>query len=269
MKLSLYQRMRAHLRRSALRDLVVAYRFRGVSPHDVIFASYPKSGATWLTFMLSDLLWESGERQEITDLRFIPVVGKQHLGETYLPSGGRILRTHELHRPCCNQALYVVRDGRDVIVSLYFHIQRITGMEASFSEFLEYYLQGFCIGAGVWHEHVANWLDSPVFATGRGLLIRYEDMKQDVRRELRRCAEFLGADAPADRLERAAAVGDLDAMRKTEKRSALIAHREKGPQIPFVRKGIVGDWQDYFSERDLERFNNVARPAMERLGYAT
>lgn len=267
MKLPVIQRLRTHLRRSVLRDWVVAYRFRGVTDQDVLLATYPKSGATWLTFMLAELVWGVGEQHEIHDLRFVPTVGKQHLGVNRLPSGGWLLRTHELYRPACKRAIYVVRDGRDVAVSVYFHIKRVTGLEATFSEFLGPYLDGQFIGAGVWHEHIANWLDSPCFQDGQGMVVRYEDMKQDARRELQRCAEFLGVDASPERLDHAAAVGDFEAMRKTENRTERIVHREKGPAISFVRKGIVGDWKNHFSPEDLTRFYAVAGPAMDRLGY--
>jgi hypothetical protein len=252
-----------------LRDLAVAYRFRRVSERDVIFASYPKCGSTWLTFMLSDLLWGAGEHQEITDSRYIPGVGGEHLGQHRLPSGGLLLRTHERYRPCCKKAIYVVRDGRDAAVSLYFHIQRVTGMEASFSEFLEHFLRGSFVGAGAWHDHVNHWLDAPCFQNGRGLLVRYEDMKRDAHRELQRCAEFLEFDATDEQIAKSVAAGSFDKMRKTEGRTDLIVHKEKGPAISFVRKGIVGDWQNYFSPQDLERFNAASHRAMDRLGYAT
>lgn len=267
MKLSVRHRLRTGLRRSVIRNWVVAYRFRGVTAQDVLLATYPKSGATWLTFMLSELIWGVGEQQDIMDLRFIPTVGNQRLGVNRLPSGGWLLRTHERYRPCCKKAIYVVRDGRDVAVSLYFQIKRALGMDADFSEFLEYFLAGHFVGAGPWGRHVDEWLDSPCFQNGSGLLVRYEDMQLDARRELERCAEFLDIEATPERVESAIAAGSFDSMRKTEKRSEALVHNEKGPKISFVRKGVVGDWQNHFSAQDLERFNAAARPAMERLGY--
>ncbi len=255
------------MRRTALRKAILAYRFRNVNDRDVLFASYPKSGSTWLTFMVTEMLWGVGEKQEITDSRFVPGVNEKHLSDKRIPSGGWLLRTHERYRPCCKKAIYVVRDGRDVTVSLYFQIQRVFGLEATFSEFLEAYLDGMFVGSGVWHDHVIDWLDSPCNQAGNLLVVRYEDMKEDVRRELRRVSDFLELDASAERVEDAVRLGSLDSMRKTEKRAEVLAHREKGEAIPFVRKGVVGDWENHFSATDLERFNAVARPALERLGY--
>lgn len=267
MKLSLVQRVRSELRRSKLRDLVLSYRFRGVTDRDVIFVSYPKSGSTWLTFMLAELIWGEGQQQKITDSRFIPTVPLKHLCERRLPGGGRILRTHERYRPCCRKVIYMARDGRDVLTSLYYQIQRVTGLEADFSEFLDFYFDKRAAGAGLWHEHVLNWLDSSPFRTGAGLLVRYEDMKRDARHELERCAEFLELRITPDQLDNAMAVGSLDAMRQSEKRTERVKHREKGDPIAFVRKGVVGDWTNHFSEADLERFDAVSRPAMQRLEY--
>jgi estrone sulfotransferase len=267
MKLSLVQRVRSELRRSKLRDLVLSYRFRGVTEQDVIFVSYPKSGSTWLTFMLAELIWGEGQDQKITDFRYIPTVPTKHLCERRLPSGGRIMRTHERYRPCCRKVIYMVRDGRDVVASMYYHILRVTGMEADFSTFLDFYLDRRAVGAGLWHEHVLNWIDSPPFRTGGGLLVRYEDMKRDARHELERCAEFLDLECTPEQLDKAVAAGSLDSMRKSEKQTERVTHREKGPEISFVRKGVVGDWANHFSDADLERYYAVSREAMERLGY--
>jgi hypothetical protein len=161
----------------------------------------------------------------------------------------------------------MARDGRDVLASMYYHILRVTGMEADFSTFMDFYLDRRAVGAGLWHEHVLNWIDAPPFRTGLGLLIRYEDMKRDARHELARCAEFLEFDATPEQLDKAVAVSSLDSMRKSEKQSERVKHREKGAEISFVRKGVVGDWANHFSEADLDRFYAVSCEAMERLGY--
>jgi hypothetical protein len=263
----LQHRLRNRVRSSFVRDIVVAYRHRGLLPEDVILASYPKSGTTWLTFMLAQLLWQAGREQTLMDDRYVPRVGKQHLAQRRLPSGGRLIRSHEHYRPEYRKAIYVVRDGRDAVVSMYWHIKRVTGMEADFSDYLATYLEGRLTGAGAWQRHVDGWLDSPAYAAGDILLVRYEDMKTDAAAQLQRAADFLQVAVTPEAIADAVDAGSLESMKSREKESSGIAHLESGETIPVVRKGVVGDWQNYFSDDDLDTFNRVAHRAMTRLGY--
>ncbi|MCC6494486.1 MAG: sulfotransferase domain-containing protein [Pirellulales bacterium] len=264
----LQHRIRNSLRNSFVRDVVVAYRHRGVQPNDVMLATYPKSGTTWLAFMLAQLLWRAGREQKLLDNRFLPIIGKQRYAQRRLPSGGRIIRTHERYRPRYAKSIYVVRDGRDVAVSMYWHMQRATGMQADFSDYLVPYLQGRLSGAGAWHKHVTEWLDCPAYREGRVLLVRYESMKEDAERELRRTAEFLGVTPTNEQIADALEAGSMESMKRQEKASEGIAHLEAGEKIPVVRKGIVGDWQNYFSPADVATFAAFASEAMSRLGYS-
>jgi hypothetical protein len=260
-------RVRNTLRPTALRDAIVWRRHLGLSDQDVMLAAFPKSGSTWLTFMLAELLWQAGGEQTLLDNRFLPEVGKQNQAEHRLPAGGRLIRTHERWRSEYRRAIYVVRDGRDVAVSLYYHLQRSQGMRADFTDYLTAFFEGWLIGAGPWDRHVTGWLDSPAASTGGVLLVRYEDLQADALGQLRRTAEFLGVAANDEQLAAALAAGSKDAMQGREKATTGIAHREAGATIPVVRKGVVGDWQNHFSPADLERFDQRAGYAMQRLGY--
>lgn len=263
----LRHRLRYRLRTTPLRDVLVAYRHWGLRPNDVMLASFPKSGSTWLTFMLAQLAWRSGREQKLVDDRYLPGIGKQGRAEKRLPSGGRLIRTHEPYRRDYKQAIYVVRDGRDVAVSLFWHLKRTMRLESEFSEFLAAFLDGGLTGAGAWDQHVAGWLESPAYANGQVLLIRYEDLQDDAARELRRTAEFLELEASSEAIADALDAGSKEAMRGREKATEKLAHLEKGERIPVVRKGVVGDWQNYFSHDDQLAFAAGTQRAMTLLGY--
>ncbi|MBX3432179.1 MAG: sulfotransferase domain-containing protein [Pirellulales bacterium] len=267
MKLPLQHRIRNRLRSTWLREAVVSYRHRGLLPQDVFLASYPKSGTTWMAFMLAQLLWKAGREQRINDNRFLPAIGQQSSAERTLPDGGRLVRTHERYRSCYRKAVYVVRDGRDAATSMYYQVQRVMGMQATFSEFLPIYLRGRLTGAGAWHDHVNQWRDAPRFAGGSLLVVRYEDMKSDVANELRRTAEFLGVEATEAEIVDAIEAGSMNAMKGVEQRSEGVKHNEQNGSIPVVRKGVVGDWRNHFSEEDLVEFYRYSATAMEKCGY--
>ena len=250
-----------------MRKLVVARRHLGIEQGDQFLASYPKSGSTWLAFMIANLMTEGCDDQRIADQRFLPGLGKQHEAKHRLPGGGRLIRTHEKWRPQYRRAIYVVRDGRDVAVSEYWHRRRVTGFDGDFASFLEYWRRGYFTGYGAWSEHVEDWLDSPPNRDGGVLLVRYEDLKEDTAGELRRVADFLELDASNERIGGAIQASTLEKMKKQEERSEGIKHRETGEKISFVRKGIVGDWRNTFTDDDLSKFFENSGEAMRRLGY--
>lgn len=233
-----------------------------------MLAAFPKSGSTWLTFMLAQLLWNAGQEQTFLDNRFLPEIGRHNGAEKRLSTGGRLIRTHERYRPSYKRAIYVVRDGRDVAVSLYYHLKRAVGMEAEFDEYLNFFLDGWLTGAGPWNGHVIEWLDSPAYSTGDVLLVRYEDMKANASRELKRASEFLSVEASDALIDEAVKAGSLDAMKGREQATKGIAHREEGEKISVVRKGKSGDWRNHFSDADQAKFARLAGDAMSRLGYS-
>jgi hypothetical protein len=58
-----------------------------------MLASYPRSGNTWLRFVLADVLAESSSFDNIQGL--IPEIGIHGGARSLLPNGGRLIKTHE------------------------------------------------------------------------------------------------------------------------------------------------------------------------------
>lgn len=251
----------------AVRAVVVARRHAGVRPDDVFLVSYPRSGNTWLKFMVAHLLTgeEVGfDRSE----ELVPPVGMHAGAPRMAPSGGRVIKSHEpyrrLHGRAYGDVVYLVRDGRDVAVSYYFHQIRRDFFAGGFSEFLTHFLRGEVEGYGAWHEHVESWLARPGVA--RTLVVRYEDLLADTAAELARVAAFLGA-RPDDATLRAVVESNTATrMRSKEDDSALLARRKRN-DVPFVRRAAAGQWSESFDDDDLERFERVAGASLTRLGY--
>jgi len=70
---------------------------------------------------------------------------------------------------------------------------------------------------GSWGENVGTWLTAR-HNHPRFLLLKYEDMVDDARREMTRVASFLGLDADAKRVADAVERSSAERMRKLEKR---------------------------------------------------
>ena len=101
---------RARFRSKILRRPLVWSRHLGIQPQDVILASYPRSGTTWMRFLLAEAL--SGRSAEFKAVRgIVPYVGQHRKAEAVLPGGGKLMYSHDVaSKDATRRAIYVVRD---------------------------------------------------------------------------------------------------------------------------------------------------------------
>ena len=252
-------------RLAALRGIVLWKRHLGLTAGDVLLASYPKSGNTWLKFMLCHLV--SGAEVDFDRSEALcPGVGSHSAAPRVLPNGGRLIKTHEQFRREYKKAVYIVRDGRDVAVSYYYHLLREGHADGPFSDLLPDILAGKQDAYGTWQGNVASWLDSPLAANGHLCVVRYEDCLSEPTDTLTRVSKFLGLSADDNAIGEAIAANTAEKMRAKEK-SSTTAIKHKHKDIPFVRAATKGGWQAMFSEADSALFESVAGGTLTRLGY--
>jgi Sulfotransferase domain len=168
-------------------------------------------------------------------------------------------KTHHLPRPEYRRVIYLVRDGRDAMVS-YFHFL------AAFGE-LQDPLRLVTTGEGLfpcrWHEHAEGWLANPHGA--EMMTVRYEALKEDTVNQLQRICDFAGLQRERSLLDRVSQNSTFEAMREREQKLGW-----EGPwprDKAFVRRGIVGSFRDEMTENVLQAFMESSGPALKRLGY--
>lgn len=180
--------------------------------------SYPRSGSTWLRTMLCNVLDPSAQgdprvfNQRIpgVTIRRLPLVTKA------AKTNPVIYHSHTRYISGFKKVVYVVRDGRDSIVSLYHYTTTRNGNYMDFSEWFKMYKQGFF---GVkWHAHVESWLTRGAKELGDNfLLIRFEDMKRDTVTSLSTILKFMGIETSSDRLKDAIENASIEKARHWER----------------------------------------------------
>ena len=227
---------------------------------DVFLVSYPKSGNTWLRFLIANILKEE-EEEEInfhTVHNYIPEVGKQEEIIKTLERP-RIMKSHAPYISEYSKVIYLTRDGRDVYVSYYFHRLKQLPPGCTFREFLMRHDHYPCI----WGEHVASWLFRSF--PSNYLFVRYEDLIHDCLKQVKRIANFLGLERTEDQLQSASEKSSFDNMKRLELKKGRL-YKEDGPNV-FMRKGKAGDWRDFFGQDEKSVFKSREGHVLIKLGY--
>ena len=90
------------------------------------------------------------------------------------------------------------------------------------------------------------------------LLLHYEDMHQDLTTHIRRLGEFLGKDLSSHAVEEIATHCAFPSMPANALTNPGLTEPEGSlRRFRRLRKGIVGDWQNHFTDDQNWRFNVV------------
>jgi len=212
---------------------------------DVFVATYPRSGTTWMQFLLHLLVRPELEFRHINDVcpwveRSLAVGSITPEALARLPSP-RIFKTHLLRQwlPREGRFVVLVRDPADVAVSYYELYRAYLGFGGSLDEFLERFAAGR-VQYGSWWTHVRSW---ERHAGPNVMLVRYEALRSDPAGQLRRVAEFAGLPSSPERIARAVEGASLARMKAIEERfdhaTSLLLERGVRPRS-FIGRGQGG-----------------------------
>jgi hypothetical protein len=260
---SLRRRLRYRGGETSLRAPFIWWRHRGLGPNDVFIAAYPRSGYTWLRFLLFEII--AGRSAQFRELDVvIPYVTRHAQAAALLPTNGRLIATHETHRREYKRAIYLVRDVRDVAVSEFLR-EQAKGLAGTFDQYLDQFLAGEK-RHGSWAGHLSSWLDSQTAREGKLHVIKYEDLHQRPIETLEAVTNFLGVEADRERIATALAGNTVEQMRTKEDISG-VTFKGEGDDGRFVRKGTVEGWRDRLTKAQVEAIEIHSQAALLRMGY--
>lgn len=251
----------------------VAGRMLTIFPDDSFLVSYPKSGSTWLRFLIATLLCPDVPMTFLELEKCAPDIYLNTNYELLKLSRPRVLKSHECFDPRYKKVVYIVRDPRDAAVSsYYYHLKRREIPDAyPIDSFVSRWLtetQWDSPRFGTWREHVLSWTvtrgNDPGF-----LLIRYEDMKENLATELGKVALFLGIDAAPAAVARASELSSAERMRALEREQHELWRMTKGfrPDVLFIRNATAGGWKSVLPEAAIRDIESVCGALMVSLGY--
>ncbi|XP_071478960.1 sulfotransferase 1A1-like [Diadema antillarum] len=260
-----------------------------VRPDDTFVITYPKSGTTWMQLIMLLVLNEGNVaklegRHVMLMVPFLDIVDVSNFTDLSkapplaayakdMPSP-RILKTHCLPDwlPVDIRSddpevkvIYVARNPKDAAVSLYHFCQSLRYMPSyeSWDEFFELFIAGRG-PVGSWFENVLPWWRRRNHPNV--LFLKYEDMKKDHRGAVEQVASFMGKSLSDDVIDRIVEASTFSAMKKSKSTNpdsyyvpAGLTTRESSTNIgsSFMRKGVIGDWKNYFTDEQNRRYDEL------------
>ena len=239
-------------------------------PDDVFLVSYPKSGNTWVRFLIANLLFPNETVSFANLSRLLPGPFETTKRDFERVPRPRVIKSHDCFDPRYPRVIYIVRDPRDVVVSQYHYHRKCKKIEDGYpmEQFVDRFLAGDTSPHGSWSESVTTWLTSR-HNDPRFLLLRYEDVTADPKREVGRIAGFLDIPADSERISQCVERSAADRMRKLEKlqsdKTALT--RDSRKDLSFVRSAKSGGWKRDLPEALIERIETKLGHIMTFLNY--
>ncbi|XP_077977523.1 sulfotransferase 1C2-like [Glandiceps talaboti] len=241
-------------------DNLLAIKTFEVREDDIFIITYPKSGTTWMQQILYLILnSESMDKaQNLPMTKRVPFLEITRDGvpqHEYISSmtSPRAINTHLPDHLLPSQIwvkkpkiIYVARNPKDVMVS-YFEF-KLEPM--SWNEWFGNFLEGK-VNHGSWFDHVPKWWSRR--NDNNVLFILYEDMIKNHRKQVQNVANFLGKALSEDVIDEITKRSSFMYMKNQNvSTDTLVFERQNS----MLRKGIVGDWKNYFTVEQNERFDN-------------
>jgi len=259
-------RWRARRLKPMVRPPIVYLRHRHLTPDDVVIGEYPKSGSTWLAFMVGEVLLDRTidfDSQEQLVPALVAGVWPREAPRA-LPRAGRLFRSHEAHRREYRRAIYVVRHVADVAVSYHNWLAWQGVPTPGLQRFLPMFLQGRVGAYGSWQEHVLSWVEADDASIE---IVRYEDVKARPHETVTHVLRFAGVAPDPARVSMAVESNTVERMRAKEDRARRGPFSRHRAGRRFVSRGAPGGSLDCLTDDQFELIDRYAGPTLKRLGY--
>ena len=169
--------------------------------------------------------------------------------------GARIMSTFISHNFFAKQlernkpkVIVLFRNPKDVLVAYYHFYKMYTPfatLEASWDDFFEMFKRKE-LNTGDWFDHVTSWWRGN-YHRANFLFVKFEDFIGDPRKVIKEVALFCGKNLSSAETERLAEHTSWERMRENPTTNMKCYPVFQQEISPFFRKGVVGDWKNYFS----------------------
>ncbi len=252
-------------------------------------ASYPKSGNTWVKLFTeayalgntninsaratagdqSRIFYRNAACCELSEISHLEMLAIREASLHYIMRLMRpyVIKTHNANvlfheralipKWCTLRAIYVMRDPRDVAISMLHYMNGLDKLDDAIDKLFEpHWVINFTDEpniyhyVGDWKAHVESWVNQTEFPV---LVMRYEDMVANPYHEFKRFVDFHPW-LSFDRRRFLEALQDVH-FEKLQKKERADGFQESKGKNEFFRSGTVAQWQAVFTGEQLKRIS--------------
>lgn len=240
------------LRSVAIRAAQKVYPSLGLRDSDIILASFPKSGNTWMRFIWANMvsLMELDGREidfKYLDSDLIAEYDSHSYGEVEFDCLPRIVKTHRVYDSRAfgeNRKIYIVRHPGDVAVSFFEYLKAQVGCDVG-KYGLKRFIRDKEHGVPAWCEHVQDWRSEA------DVVVKYEEMKAATEATVHRILQQLElCHVDGSTVRKAVKRSSFQVLRSAEEEKGRPREDKFDSDYRFMRSGTTGEWKDQFDEED-------------------
>ncbi|XP_062192883.1 cytosolic sulfotransferase 5-like [Phragmites australis] len=263
-------------------------------PDDIILATFPKCGTTWLKalafaianrsrhpatgdghpllthlphHLVASLEFPRRYLHPVTELEALPSPRLlcTHLPLALLPSGVSALGC---------RVVYLCREPKDVLVSTWHYMNKV--YHELFTEFdraFELFCEGVSVYGSIWDHYLGYWKQS-LIESDRVLFLKYDEMMADPSKHVKVLAEFIRAPFTCEEessgiVEQLVRLCSFSNLKDLPVNSSGVTDPIGGLQIEnsvYFRTAKVGDWKNHMTEEMAVKLDRVIEEKLKGSG---
>lgn len=195
-------------------------------------ASFPRSGNTWVRFLIANVYNNLDRKFEEIDFHniheIVPEYGSDE--KPFFSDFPKVFKTHERHKIFFKNTILLLRNPCDILYSYRDFLNKNRGLSLSLEDTVRHEKYGI--------KAIASYPDSFIKHCENVLIIVYEKLHENPVKELKKIFDFLELIVPDDIIQ--------DAVQKSSFRMMDRIEREKGrkygnTKLKHIRSGKIGD----------------------------
>lgn len=251
---------------------------------DIVIATYAKAGTTWVQQILAQLLFDArtdlpvAEMSPWVDIRVPPkevkmpmIAAQEHRRflKTHLPVDALVFSPKAKY-------LYIARDGRDVVWSMYNHHAKANDLwyealndtpgrvgppiERPPESVHRYYRDWFENDGDPWWpfwENMRTWWE--IRGLPNVMMLHFAELKADMAGQIRRIADFIDVEIDEEIFPKILEHCSFDYMKTNGSASTPMGGAFwVGGAETFINQGTNGRWTDTLSEEEINEYDDRA-----------
>jgi hypothetical protein len=247
-----------------------------------IITSFPKSGNTWMRFIIYDLLFNQNQinidnsleiKKKIPDLHNLKISNKKLVLDKSLENKQVFLKTHfgfeKLKMMPIDKVIIIIRHPFDTLVSLFNYYEINENLRKNI---LNYFCSNYTLPNlksfqfPSWDQHIDSWINS-----GKNYhIVKYQNLIDNFEEEIKFLSIFLNLEISNEKIKfiknntRFENLKKIEIREKDKNLEGFFNDAMKGKKTNFIHKGGYGNYKNFFNSFEQSQLEHSFKEKLEK-----